>query len=115
VAVWPFDGQAQVPINFFSDYETPDPVPNINEVGYPISVHANITSRVTVQSFSVHPRGGADLAVRLLTRSADPETPFSSAAIIPLSRLASGTVYDVSFSGTLDGAPVSRSWSFTTK
>lgn len=115
VAVWPFDGETQVPINFFSDYESPDPVPNLNEVGYPISVHANITSRVTVQSFTVRPRGGADLSVRLLARSVDPETPASAAAIIPLSRLASGTVYDVSFSGTVDGTPVSRSWSFTTQ
>ncbi|MGZ5200819.1 MAG: CAP domain-containing protein [Telluria sp.] len=115
VAVWPFNGQTQVPINFFSDYESPDPVPNANEVGYPISVHANITSRVTVQGFSVRPRGGADLAVRQLSHDVDAETPASAAAIIPLSRLASGTTYDVTFSGTVDGMPAARSWSFTTK
>jgi uncharacterized protein YkwD len=115
VAVWPFSGQTQVPINFFSDYEAPDPVPSANEVGYPISVHANITSKVTVQSFSVRPRGGADLAVRQLSHDVDAETPASAAAIIPLSRLVSGATYDVSFSGTVDGTPVSRSWSFTTK
>lgn len=115
IAVWPYNGQTQVPVNFFSDYESPDPVPNLNEVGYPISVHANISSTVTVQSFSVRPRGGSDLTVRLLTHATDTETVQSGAAIIPLAKLASGTTYDVSFSGAVDGMPVSRSWSFTTQ
>jgi uncharacterized protein YkwD len=115
VAVWPFSGQTQVPINFFSDYEEPDPVPGTNEVGYPISVHANITSTVKVQSFTVRPRGGSDLTVRNLAHDIDAQTPASAAAIIPLSRLAGATTYDVTFSGTVDGTPVTRSWSFTTK
>jgi len=34
---------------------------------------------------------------------------------VPLNRLASGTTYDVSFSGAIDGVPVTRTWSFTTK
>jgi hypothetical protein len=33
-------------------------VPNQNEVGYPISVHADINNPVLVQSFTVAPRGG---------------------------------------------------------
>lgn len=115
VAVWPYNGQTQVPVNFFSDYESPDPVPDLNEVGYPISVHANITSTVTVQSFTVQPRGGSNLSVRLLTHATDTETVQSGAAIIPLAKLASGTIYDVSFTGAVDGVPVSRSWSFTTQ
>jgi uncharacterized protein YkwD len=115
VAVWPFNGQAQVPPNFFSDNELPDPVPDVNEVGYPISVHANINSVLTVQNFSVRPHGGAALNVRTLTKGLDPETPQSAAAIIPMSRLAAATTYDVAFAGTVDGTPVSRTWSFTTQ
>jgi uncharacterized protein YkwD len=115
VAVWPFAGQTQVVTNFFSDYESPDPVPNVNEVGYPISVHANITAVLTVQAFSVRPHGGADLNVRLLTRDQDPETPRSAAAIVPLQKLAAATTYDVTFAGTVDGTPVTRNWSFTTR
>jgi hypothetical protein len=38
-----------------------------------------------------------------------------AAAIIPLAPLAAGTTYDVSFSGTVDGTALSKSWSFTTK
>lgn len=115
VAVWPFRGQTQVPGNFFSDYETPDPVPGTNEVGYPISVHANIGSTVRVQGFTVRPRGGADLGVRLLASASDLDTPRSAAAIVPLAPLAAGTTYDVRFSGTVDGQAVTVDWSFTTK
>src|SRR5690606_37008380 len=104
-----------VPRNFFSDTEKPDPVPDRNEVGYPISVHANIDATIQVSSFTVRPRGGANLAVRLLTSANDaPRTGRSSAAIVPLARLAANTAYEVSFSGTVGGTPVSRAWSFTT-
>jgi uncharacterized protein YkwD len=115
VAVWPFNGQVSVPRNFFSDTETPDPVPDRNEVGYPISVHANIDVTIQVTSFTVRPRGGADLAVRLLSNANDSHTGASSAAIVPLAPLAANTVYDVSFTGTAGSAAVTRTWSFTTR
>jgi uncharacterized protein YkwD len=115
VAVYPVNAQTAVPTNFMSDTESPDPVPNQNEVGYPISVHADISSVLTVQSFTVQARGGTALSVRLLATNVDPETPRSAAAIVPLSPLRSNTTYDVSFTGTVDAIPVSRNWSFTTK
>ena len=115
IVTYPANSQTAVPVNFMSDSESPDPVPNQNEVGYPISVHANNTSRVVVNSFTVRPRGGADLPTRLLSKAADPETPASGAAIVPLARLAANTTYDVSFNGTVDGTTVTRTWSFTTR
>lgn len=116
MVVYPFANQQGVPRNFFSDNEVPDPAPGRNEVGYPISVHADITSTITVQSFTVRPRGGsADLAVRLLTQGSDTQTPSSAAAIIPLEPLAAGATYDVQFTGAVDGAATTRSWSFTTR
>jgi hypothetical protein len=115
VAVWPYSGQTQVPRNFFSDFEAPDPVPGLNEVGYPISVHANITAVLKVQSFTIRPRGGANLQVRQLTKDVDPETPVSAAAIVPLAPLAAGATYDVSFTGTVNNVAVSRTWAFTTR
>ncbi|GGY29208.1 hypothetical protein GCM10007387_09330 [Pseudoduganella albidiflava] len=115
VAVYPASGQTMVPVNFMSDSESPDPVPSLNEVGYPISVHANISSVLKVTSFTVRPRGGSDLAVRLLASDVDTHTRQSAAAIIPLSRLTSGTTYDVAFAGTVDSVAVTRSWSFTTQ
>jgi hypothetical protein len=113
--VYPFANQQNVARNFFSDTESPDPVASRNEVGYPISIHADITSTVGIQSFTVQPRGGAVLPVQLLTRAADANTPRSAASIVPLDALAGATTYDVRFTGTVDGTAVDRSWSFTTR
>lgn len=116
LVVWPYSGQASVPVNFLSDYESPDPVAGQNEVGYPVSVHANINATVAVQSFTIRQHGASsDLTVKLLAHSVDAETPASAAAIIPLAALKSATVYDVSFSGTVNGAAATKTWSFTTK
>jgi len=109
--VYPVRDQTDIPTTFFSDSESPDPVPNANAVGFPISVHADITSTVTVTTFTVAPHGGTPLAAQPLT----PEGGNSAAAIIPLAVLASGTVYDVVFKGTVDGVAATRNWSFTTK
>ncbi|MFP5393383.1 MAG: CAP domain-containing protein [Gammaproteobacteria bacterium] len=118
MAVWPGNGQTLVPVNFLSDNETPDPIPtrDVNEVGYPISVHADLGASVKVDSFTVRPRGGnSDLAVKLLAPGADAHTPDSAAAIIPLAVLRAGTTYEVSFRGSVDGLAVNKTWSFTTK
>jgi len=117
MATWPFNGQTAVPVNFLSNTEEPDPVPDVDEVGYPISIHVNLTRKLTVQTFTVRARNGsANLATRLLMQSNDTNvTTPSVAAIIPLAPLSANTVYDVSFSGAIDGTAISRTWSFTTK
>lgn len=112
---YPVAGQQNVLTNFYSDYETPDPVSDRNEVGYPVSIHADITSTVTVQSFSIAPRGGASLPVKLLSHASDANTVQSVAAIVPLSPLAPKTTYDVQFTGTVDGVAATRAWSFSTR
>ena len=121
MVTYPFAGQDRVPRNFFSDHEIPDPVPSRNEVGYPVSVHADITSTVEVESFTIRPRGSDPLPVQLLQSQAtpaapaDPLTPTSAAAIVPLGVLRAATTYDVQFSGRVDGVPINRAWSFTTQ
>lgn len=116
LVTWPYSGQTQVTPNFFSDYEEPDPIPEKNEVGYPVSVHADITSKLTVNTFTIRPRGGNDLATKqILHYSDDAETIAVAAAIVPLDPLRAATTYDVSFSGNVSGLPVSKTWSFTTK
>ena len=115
---YPVPNQLRVPTVFFSDQEEPDPVPNRNEVGYPISVHADFTSSLNVASFTVRARGGAALTVKLLTAANDPQTSRSgpaAAAIIPLDVLSPGTTYDVVFSGQVDSVQVDKTWSFTTQ
>lgn len=112
---WPLAQQQNVRLSFFSDQETPDPVPGRDEVGYPVSVHADMGAIVRVKRFTLRPQGGPGLPVRLLTADNDLETPASAAAIIPLSPLGIATTYEVVFEGTVDGVAVSRSWSFSTR
>lgn len=115
LAPWPFNGQTNVTRNFLSDYESPDPVAGQNEVGYPVSVHADADVTLTVTSFSMRPRGGSDVNAKLLAKANDPYAPKSAVSIVPLSVLASNTVYDVTFVGTIDAVPITKTWSFTTK
>ena len=116
LVVYPFRDQQNLPTVFFSNQEQPDPVPDRNEVGYPVSVHADITSVLAVQSFTISPRGGAALTTKLLRYETDNEIAEPSvAAIIPLAVLQPQTLYDVRFTGSVDNVPVSLAWSFSTR
>lgn len=120
IAMYPFSGQQQVQPNFFSDTEDPDPVAGANEVGFPISVHANREVELELTTFEVKPRGGEILAATLVTHGV------SAMAIIPTLPLKSNTTYDVKFVGTavvpstIEGQSsvdylINRTWSFTTR
>ncbi len=114
--IYPINNQQGLPTVFFSDFESPDPVPDRNQVGYPVSVHADITSTVVVQRFTIRSRNGALLPTVRLDKATDPQrTPASAAAIVPLDVLLPNTTYEVDFAGTVDGTAVARAWSFTTR
>jgi hypothetical protein len=116
LVTYPFPDQKNLPTVFFSDREEPDPVPDRNEVGYPVSVHVDITSTLQVSSFTINPRGGEPLLTKLLTAANDTNISYSSVvAIIPLDVLGPQTFYDVHFVGAVDGVPVDRFWSFKTR
>ncbi len=112
---WPASQQKNVSVNFFSDQETPDPVAQRDEVGFPVSVHADINAFVSVDSFTIRLAGAVPLPSRLLVTASDPDTPHSAAAIIPLMPLSPATSYEVEFVGAVDGAAVNRRWTFTTR
>ncbi|USX26707.1 CAP domain-containing protein [Oxalobacteraceae bacterium OTU3CINTB1] len=114
---YPISNQTNVPTSFSSNTESPDPVPNQDLVGYPVSVHADSGrggAGVVVRSFTIAPRGGSALNTLLLSSATDSRTSSAGAAIIPLAPLRRGTVYDVSFDGTVNGVAAPRTWSFTT-
>ncbi len=115
IIVYPFADQLNVPRSVLSDNEVPDTMPGRTEIGYPISVHADITSTLTVHEFTIRPRGGDPLAVQLLRHETDTHTRSSVAAIVPINVLNAATTYDVQFTGTVDGEIVTRAWSFTTR
>lgn len=115
VVVWPFDGQTAVRPYFLSDQEIPDPVPEQDSVGYPVSVHAPMFSRLRVEQFTLSAQGGAPLPVRLLDPVRDTDTPPSAAAIVPLQPLRAQQRYHVRFEGRLNDQPIALQWSFTTQ
>lgn len=117
LVVWPMPNQQNVRTNFYSNQETPDPVPLHDEVGYPVSVHADFTSVIHVQSFTLrdHERTDPPLAVQMLNSVNDRDTPASAASIVPLLPLKRGTRYDAEFVGTIDGQALTRQWSFRTR
>ena len=123
VVTWPYNGQTGVIQNFLTDNEEPDALPDQNEAGYPVSVHANINATVSVTAFTIRQRGASsDLSVRLLSSVTDSvHTGASAAAIVPLSPLKAATTYDVTFVGNVTftngvgNTAVNKTWSFTTK
>lgn len=115
LAVWPSDGQTAVRTYFYSDQETPDPVPGQDKVGYPVSLHAPMYSQLRVRQFTLSEQNGDPLSVRLLDPAQDIDTPPSAAAIVPLQPLLSGRVYQARFAGSINGRPIDLQWSFTTQ
>lgn len=112
---WPADSQTRVPALFLTDSEIPDPLPGQNAAGYPISIHADITSRINVQQFTLRQPGGQILPANLLTSDNDSNTQSSVAALIPLDVLLPSTRYEARFIGSVDGVPVDHAWQFTTR
>jgi uncharacterized protein YkwD len=115
VIVWPAPDQKNVRSAFLSDEETPDPVAGKNEVGFPVSVHADSGTSLRVSQFTLREQGGAVLPVKLLEHRSDGDTPASAAAIIPLTILRKATIYEAEFVGTTNDIAVARRWSFTTQ
>ena len=120
IGVYPYDGQTGIAVDFYSDEESPDPMPTLNRVGYPVSLHIDDARVLLVTGFTLAKvdAGGntlQNLAVQLLTKAGgDTHLPASVAAIIPLAVLEYGTRYEANFSGTADGAALSKTWRFTT-
>lgn len=114
VGVYPIDGQTNVPVDFFTDEESPDPVAEANRVGYAASLHIDGNRTLTTTSFTLTNAAGTVLNTKLLSNSSDSNTPKSVASIIPLSVLDYGATYTAKFVGSANGTALSKTWSFTT-
>ncbi len=118
LTVYPADGQSGIPTDFDPMEEFPNPMPGHTLVGYPVSIQVDARYAFAVKSFQLYeiapytPRRVLD--ARLLTHAADAETPAHAAALIPVSPLAPSTTYQLAFSGSVNGVPVSKAWQFTT-
>ncbi len=119
VVRYPYGGQQGVQTAFFQ--ESPDPMPDRDISGYPVSVQLNPSKSgdtISMQSFKLLENCTTEVAnTRILTQTSDPNNQFTDRefALFPLERLAFGARYCAKFSYNQDGEPKSLQWSFETE
>jgi uncharacterized protein YkwD len=119
LVVWPPDGAADVPPAFFT--ETPDPLPDYEVSGNPLSVQFNehFVTTAAVQSFRLFRQAdGLEVsATRRMDEGSDPNGQLTAHQFVlfPLDRLAWNTEYRAELHYTRDGIPGSLSWRFRTR
>ncbi|MDJ0739482.1 MAG: CAP domain-containing protein [Gammaproteobacteria bacterium] len=121
VVVWPPDDARDVPPAFF--VEEPDPLPDRDVSGYPLSLQFNPgrVERVELRGFRLYrdedDAADVTVATRLLDASSDPNrilTAFEF-ALFPLERLAWGQSYRAVADLSIDGRPRRMAWRFRTR
>lgn len=121
VMVYPRDGQTNISKSMCG--ESPWPFPEIKVeqgctlVGYPISFIAEASQDLLVTSFTVvEGTQTTPMSAWLLTKSNDPNLYLqkNEAYLTAKGALKPNTQYSVSFSGSINGKPVEKKWSFTT-
>jgi uncharacterized protein YkwD len=118
VVVYPYDGQQEVPPAFYS--EIPDPLPDYEVSGFPVSVTFNdyFFDKVELLEFKLYKDGDKAVnSVRLLNHDTDPNDRFSQFefALFPLERLAYDTDYKAEIVYREKGKKNYLSWQFHTR
>lgn len=121
VGVYPTDGETG--LRRSAAIEAPNPFPDVpasriaQDTGYPVSISTEANTTLSVSSFTLSESGqSGTLDVRLLTSATDPNKLVlkNNAFIVTKSVLKPNTRYSVRFSGAVDGAPLTKEWSFVT-
>ena len=119
--MWPPKGARSVPPAFF--IEEPDPLPDLEVSGYPVSIQFNPFSagHVQLQRFELFRLDGEERIpvepVRLLDQANDPNKLLSAHEFVlfPLRRLAWGAVYLAVVDALVDGKSRRYEWQFETQ
>jgi len=125
--IYPYDNQKDVTPVFYQ--ESPDPLPNHDVSGYPISVEFNENdydmSLFTLNHFTLTNSDGRDIdlishsgdSLNIMSQTNDSNKKFTQFqfAIFPEQRLEYNTSYDVVFSYDYNNSSNIIEWSFTTK
>jgi hypothetical protein len=108
--VYPGVGQRDVPISSLVG-ETPDPALGVpRPLGYPITISFGIRDTVQFGGWSLTDSAGQALQVYTSQKAW-----LRTLAIIPAKPLRAGETYTAKVSGTVNGQPFDKTWSFTTK
>ena len=116
MVVYPYDEQRDVPPVFYN--ETPDPLPNLDVSGFPISVEFNdyFYKDLALLSFMLYDSDGNSVAVQPMDKESDPNGRFTDKqfAIFPLKRLAYNAKYYAEIEFRDKTGIQKRRWSFYT-
>ncbi|MGA8148533.1 MAG: hypothetical protein WB870_13330 [Gallionellaceae bacterium] len=128
---YPADGQTNVAPKFYNQAESPVPAPDLQLAGHPIVIsmynQSNPSLNVTdiiLDTFTLT-SGGTPVNTRVLAQSGVTSTGTAPTAdanisgpgilvLLPTSPLNADTSYTVTFSATVKGVGVDKSWSFKT-
>lgn len=116
IIVYPFDEQREIPPVFYS--EIPDPLPNYDVSGFPVSIEFNdfYYKKVSLLSFTLYDYKGNIVDVHLMDKENDPNQRFTSNqfALFPLKRLSYNSKYKVEAIYRVDDEVKKKTWFFYT-
>lgn len=116
IVCYPFEGARNIPLGFV--HERPDPVANLKNAGYPITISFNPAyyGRVSMKSFRLYRDGKRVKGVKILSRANDPYAKLreNTFVLIPRNRLHKNSSYRVEFRANAGGKSLLKSWSFHT-
>jgi hypothetical protein len=117
IVIYPYDGQKEIPPAFYK--ETPDPLPDYDVSGFPISIQFNdyFYKHVRVTSFVLFDNKNKKVPARILDAATDPNIQFNKTqfALFPLKRLSYNTRYKAVVHYRADGKNGTKIWHFQTK
>ena len=99
--------------------EVPDPMPDYNQTGNPISIQFNdfyFSKKIKMKSFKLFKENNEIKEARILTEKTDPNKRFNNYqyALFPLKVLDKDTIYKVNFKYIYNGVTKEINWSFRT-
>jgi len=118
IVTYPFDQQSDVPPVFFN--ELPDPLPNHDVSGFPISISFNqaLFKNIKFLNFELFNSQGERIRNTLIHNSkTDPNKRLNkfSFVLFPLDRLEWNSYYSVKFLAIVDKKLIEKKWSFKTR
>ena len=118
IITYPFNQQHDVPTVFFN--ELPDPLPEYDVSGFPISISFNQArfSKIKFLNFQLFDKNGKRIKnTRVHNHKTDPNRRLNkfSFVLFPLDRLEWDSQYNVIFLAIVDNVLVEKKWSFQTR
>ena len=117
IILYPYDGQTEVPPAFYA--EEPDPLPDMEVSGFPVSIsfnHYHIDA-VKLHTFKLfHVETNREVPARLMDQMNDPHKRFTANefTLFPLERLAYNSHYRAEISYESKQQTIRKVWSFQT-